>query len=174
MTILDLSASEINKVLNGRYHSPIEDCVGDNYTVGSPLAMTAGVEYPFACNASVRDFSVFPAHITKMWDKALNIATFAEFLNTPEIVANLGFIFDPDVAAAGLMTFRVYVNEAAPIEIKSTVDDFKAVVERLNGLLTFYAGSATGFDVKNKGVLFTIESSADGNMYDPSIELYRT
>lgn len=174
MTTLDFSASDINKVLNGRYHSPIQDVVGDNYVTGSRLTMVASTEYPFVCNGAVRNAKVLPAHITNIWDTTLNKATFPDFLNTPEIVANLGFEFDPAVAAAGLMTIRVYVNETVPILIKSITDDFKAIPERLNGLLTFYAGAETGFDVKNKGVIFTIESSANGEMYDPSIELYRT
>jgi len=173
-TILPWTGAEVQKIIDGRLHSPIQDVVGDNYTVGSPLAVSASTEYDFVSNGNVRNFKVFPDHITNIWDTSTNIATFSGFENTPEIVANVSFMWDPDVAAAGIMTVKVYVNETSPILIKETNIDYKATTGKLTGLLTFYAGDVTGFDVKNKGVSFKIESSAAGNLYDPSIEIYRT
>lgn len=171
---LDFTGSDINKIIDGRYHSPIQDCVGDNYPIGTPLAMDASTEYDFECNCNTRDFSVFPDHITNIWNGTTNIATFGEFLNTPEIVANIQFTFDPSIAAAGNLTIRAYVNETTPLIIKDVLIPFKATATKSTALITFYAGDAIGFDVKNKGVYFTIESSASGILYDTAIEIYRT
>ena len=171
---LPFTGDEVKKVLDGRYNSPIQDCVGDNYTVGSPLAMIGGSEYNFVCNGNTSNFKKFPEHITSIWDTATNIATFSEFLDTPEIVANVQFTFNPSSSSSGTITVMAYVNETVPIEIKSVVIPYKATATRSTGLITFYAGDATGFDVKNKGVFFTVESSGDGNLYDVALEIYRT
>jgi hypothetical protein len=171
---LTLTTAEVEKVLDGRYHSAIQDCVGDDYTIGVPLVMTGGTEYPFTVNCNSRDFKVFPAHITNIWNSTTNIATFSEFLNTPEMVANVSFVFDPAISAAGKITISLYVNETVPILIKETTINYKASPEKVTGILTFYAGDAVGFDVKNKGVFFRVTSDANGDLYDPSIEIYRT
>lgn len=171
---LPFTAEQIIKILDGRLHSPIQDIVGDNYTVGVPLTMAATTEYDFECNGNTRMFEVLPDHITGMWDTTTNIATFDEFENTPEIVANIQFTFDPSVAAAGIITIRSYVNETVPIVMKDVTIPYKATTEKYNTLITFYAGDTTGFDVKNKGVFFTVESSAAGELYNTAIELYRT
>lgn len=168
------TGEETDKIIDGRYHSPIDDCVGDDWTIGSPLVASAGVEYDFVCNGNIRHFKVFPDHITKMWDTTLNIATFSEFLNTPEIVSTPQFTFAPTVAAAGTITVRAYVNEDTPLVIKEIVIPYKATVTDVSALLTYYAGDAVGFDVKNKGTKFTIEFSGAGNVYNNSIENYRT
>ena len=97
-----LTGATVDKILDGRLHSPIQDCVGDDYTAGSPLVMSAATEYTFECNCNTRDFSIFPSHVTNMWNGTTNIATFPELLNTPEIVANIQFTFDPDTAADGI------------------------------------------------------------------------
>lgn len=171
---IPFTAADIIKVIDGRYHSPVQDVVGDNYTLASPLATAGGVEENFVCNGNTRNFSVFPAHVTNIWNTTTNIATFGEFLNTPEMVANVQFTFDPSVAAAGIITVRAYVNETVPLLIKEVNLPYKATATDGTALITFYAGDATGFDVKNKGVFFTIESGAAGDLYDFSIELYRT
>ena len=171
---LNMSGTTLTKVLDGRLHSPIQDIVGDNYTIGVPLAMSVDTEYDFECNGNTRMFEVLPDHITEMWNTTTNIATFSEFLNTPEIVANVQFVFDPTIAAAGIITVRSYVNETSPIVMKEVTVPYKALVENYNLLITFYAGDVTGFDVKNKGVYFTVESSGAGDLYNTAIELYRT
>lgn len=166
--------TEIDMLLDGRYHSPIQDLVGNDYTIGSRLSMTADNEYTFLCNGSIRNFKSFPDHITNIWNTSTNIATFPDFMNTVEIVANVSFNFAPSAAAAGILTLTPYVNEDTPIAIKNYTASFKAIDNRYTILATFYTGDDTGFDVKNKGVFFTISSSANGEMYNPSIEIYRT
>lgn len=175
MANLDFTADQINKVIGGRLHSPIEDCVGNDWTSGVPLAMAAETEYRFVCNAAILDSKVFPTHVTKIWDSTLNLATFSEMLNTPMIVSNPQFVFSPTVAAAGIITIRTYVNETVPIQLGNPITfPYKATAERVSALITYYAGDSTGFDIKNKGVYFTIEASAAGSAYDPAIINYRT
>jgi len=171
---LDFSADEINKTIGGRLYSPIQDVVGTDYTVGIPLTMTGGSEYPFACNGVTRNFKNLPSHITNMWDTVSNKTVLNEFLDTPEIVANLSFMIDPAASKEGIVTISAYVNETVPLLIKSINVHFKGDIEKLTGLLTFYTGSETGFDIKNKGVIFTVESSLGAEIYDTSIEIYRT
>jgi len=171
---LPFTAATIVKILDGRLHSPIQDIVGDDYTIGDPLVMSATTEYDFECNGNTRTFEVFPDHITGIWNTSTNVATFSEFQNTPEIVANVQFTFDPSAAAAGIITIRSYVNETVPIIMKEVTIPYKALVEKYNTLITFYAGDTTGFDVKNKGVFFTVEVSGAGSLYNTAIELYRT
>lgn len=170
MGVLDFKTLEINRILDGRLHSPIQDCVGDN----TAFAMTAGVEYDFECNCATRDEKILPSHITNMWDGVNNVATFSEFDNTPMIVSTVSFYFAPSAASPGKMTISAYVNEDTPLLIESVTVNFKAVAERTSALLTYYAGDDTGFDVKNKGVIFKVESDTDGTFSQPAILTYRT
>lgn len=172
--LLPFTGEEVEKVIDGRFHSPIADCVGNDYTVGSPLAMSADTEYSFICNCAVREFEVLPDHITSIWNKTTNIATFQDFLNTPVIVFTIRFKFGPTVAAAGIVTINPYVNETVPIKFKPVSVPYKASLTDVSALVTIYTGIETGFDVKNKGVFFKFESTGAGNMYDPQIEIYRT
>lgn len=172
---INFTSSELNKVIDGRFHSPIQDVVDDAFTLGSEQSISANTEYTFASNGNVRNKKVLPAHISNMWNTSTNIATFEDFLNTPEIVANVQFKFDPSDSSEGLVTVRVYVNETTPLLIKTNTIDYKgASDEPLTALLTFYAGEEVGFDVKNKGVFFTYEFSSNGNLWDRAIEIYRT
>lgn len=168
------TTAEFIKIVQGREHSPIQDIVGNDYTDVSRLTVLADTEYDFICNGSIRNFKIFPEHVTNIWDTSTNKATFAELVNTPEIVANVQFNFDPSAASAGILTLKVYVNEDIPLLMKSYTIGYKAVDNRYTILATFYAGDAVGFDVKNKGVCFKIESTANGELYDPAIEIYRT
>lgn len=171
---LPFTGQEVKRILDARLHSPVQDVVGDNWTSGSPLAVTGGTEYTFQCNGNTRLFSVLPDHITSIWNTSTNIASFSEFDNTPEMVANVQFTFNPTASSSGILTLRVYVNETSPIIMKDYTIPFKGTTEQYTILSTFYAGDFTGFDVKNKGVYFTIESTLDGSLYDPAIEIYRT
>lgn len=171
---LNFYTSDIEKILDGRLHSPIQDCVGDNYTIGSPMTVLANTEYPFECNAATRNYKVFPSHITNIWDETLNVATFEDFLNTPEIVATPSFTFNPTVSANGNITVRMYINETVPVLLRTTTTNYKAIAEEVFSLFTFYAGEESGYDIKNKGVYFTFESEFAGELYDTSIEIYRT
>ena len=171
---LPFTGAEVQKILDGRYHSPIHDIVGDDWTVGVPLAVSATTEYTFMCNGNTRNFKNLPDHITNIWNTSTGIATFEDFLDTPEMVSNVQFTFDPSVASAGILTLRVYVNETVPLVVKEYTVPYKASTERYTILATFYIGDSTGFDVKNKGVFFTVEATGAGSLYEPSIEIYRT
>lgn len=171
---LDLTGEQINSTLNGRYYNPIEDIVGDNYSSGSPLSMSASTEYDFVCNGNTRLYQNFPSHITHIWNTSTNIAVFDEFLDTPEMVANVSFYWSPASANAGTIIVDCYVNETVPILIKEAIVNYKATAGKITAIITFYAGDTAGFDVKNKGVFFKITPSSAGDFYDPSLEIYRT
>lgn len=172
--LLNYTGDEIAKCLEGSYHNPIQDVVGDNYTSGSPLAMTGGVEYDFVCNGNTREFTSFPSYITNIWNTTTNIATFPDFINTQMMQADISFTFDPSTATAGNIYVKVYVNETVPILISQKSQKYKSTPEPVTITLTFYTGDETGFDVKNKGVFFKVESDANGDLYDTSIKIYRT
>ena len=164
----------LQKVINENEHTPIQDIVGNNYTTSSRLSMTANTEYNFVCNGVVRNNLSLPIHISKLWDTTTNLGVFTDLVNTKMIVATPKFIFAPSTASAGFITVRAYVNETVPIEIDAKVVDYKAVAETVSQLLTFYTGNATGFDVKNKGVFFTVEADQNGELYDTSLVIYQT
>lgn len=165
---------EASKVLDGREHSPIHELEGDDYTIDSRFTMSAGVENDFVCNGNIKDYKIMPDHVTKLWETTLNIATFETMMNTPMIVVDVGFIFDPDSSSAGVVTLRVYANETVPVFLKAVTVPYKAVADEMTALITFPAEDTVGRDVKNKGVKFTIESSGAGTGYDPKITIYRT
>lgn len=171
---LPYTGSTLNKILDEQYITPLQDVLGDNYTVGSPLAMLADTEYDFVCNGATRNFQNLPNHVTSLWDTSSNICIPSDLLDTPVLVFTVRFVFDPTVAAAGIVTLNPYVNETVPIKFKPVQVSYKASAAQVSALVTIYLGSDTGFDVKNKGVFFKIESTGAGNMYDPSIEIYRT
>lgn len=172
--LLPWTGAIVEKILDGRYHNPIHDVSGDDYTVGSPLTVNASTEYSFTCNGNVRNFTEFPSHITSLWNTSTNLFLCPDFLDTPVLVFTVRFKFDPDVAAPGTITVNPYVNETVPVKFKPVNVPYKATITDVSALVTIYLGEETGFDVKNKGVFFKFESTGAGVMYDPSIEIYRT
>lgn len=172
--ILKYDAATIDKILDGRYHSPIEDIAGDNYTEISPLTITGGNTEQYVCNNNIREFSSFPAHVSKMWDTANNKAIFAELLDTPMIVGVPSFIWKPASSTDGKITVGVYVNETSPILIEEQTLNYKGTARRVSPLFTFYIGEDAGFDVKNKGVIYRITPDTTGDLYLPIIKHYRT
>jgi|GEM_PF-5256877 len=174
MDKLPFTITQISQILDEQYKTPLQDVSGDDYTVGSPLAMAADTEYSFACNGNVRNFKNLPSHVTNFWNTSTNICVPSELLDTPILVFTVRFTFNPTVAAAGIITLHPYVNETVPIEFKPVQVAYKATAAQVSALVTIYLGAETGFDVKNKGVFFKVSSTGAGNLYDSSIEIYRT
>jgi hypothetical protein len=171
---LPFTGAQIQKILDEQYMTPLQDVTGDDYTVGAPLAVSASTEYDFTCNGNIRNFTNLPAHVTSLWNTSTSICLGAELLDTPVLVLTVRFKFDPTVAAAGNITVNPYVNETVPIKFKPVTVPYKATLTAVSALVTIYLGDETGFDVKNKGIFFKFESTGAGEMYDPSIEIYRT
>lgn len=171
---LKFPTATIDKLLDEQYQTPIQDCVGNNYTQAAPLNTVANTPYTFEVNGATRNAKFLPAHITNIWDTVNNRATFAEFINVPEIVANVQFTFEPTNAQAGTITLDVYVNEAVPVIMKSYTVSYKAETQRYTVVSTFYASPSVGFDVKTKGVFFRVRTSGAGKLYDTAIEIYKT
>ena len=171
---LDVTAEQLNKIINGRHHSPIQDVVGDDYTEASKFTMTAGVASPFLCNGNVRNFKVLPSHVTNMWSTSENKCLFTELDNTPMMVVDMSFMFLPGTASAGHITISAYIDDATSSLITSILIPYKSSLTRASALLTFYLGSDAAFNVKGKGVKFTVQSDSNGEGYDPSIKIYRT
>lgn len=171
---LQQTGALLQKIINESEHTPIQDVVGDNYTSGSPLAITANTEYTFTCNGNTRNFKSFPSHITNFWNTVTNIGSFSELVDTKMIVATPKFVFSPSTASAGKITVRVYVNDTVPKVLDAKIVDYKAVASKVSQLLTFYTGTEAGYDVKNDGVFFTVEADQNGDLYDTSIIIYRT
>jgi hypothetical protein len=170
------SGADIDKILDGRLHSPIQDVIGDNWTStpGEELIMAAGQKYRFRCNGNIRNKLILPEHLTAMWDTDADITTFSDMLNTPMMVFSLGGFFIPDTASEGLFTATSYVNETTPIPFKPRSTAFKSTPSEVSVSPFIYTGDDVGFDVKNKGVYFEIEVSKSGKFHTPAIELYRT
>jgi len=174
--LLPFTGDEVCKVIDGRFHSPLQDLAGDDYTsgVGERLEVAASTEYDFTCNGAVRNFIEMPSHIASLWNTSTSLFLAPDFLDTPVIVFTVRFKFDPTVSAAGIMTINPYVNETVPIKFKPVSVPYKGALTDVSALVTIYLGSEIGFAVKSKGVFFRFESTGAGEMYDPQIEIYRT
>lgn len=170
---LPFVATDIKKVIDSQYHPPHHDCSDDAYTTGSRQSVNASTEYDFEVNCAFEN-SVFPDHITKLWDPVTNMCDFSEEMNTPKYVARLQLTFEPTTANAGIMEFRAYINDATPKLIQTIRVPFKATESRMEALFAFYVGSETGYDMKNDGLYFTYECSLAGEVWDRGILVYRT
>ncbi len=174
IVVLPYDGETLKKILDEALHPPIEDIVWNNYTAWSSLSMSAGTKYDFVCNWATRRLKSFPWHVLKMRDASTNIATFEEILNLKMIVFTVKFIFNPSSSSAWIVTLTPYVNESVPIAFEVVQVPYKAVTSEVSALVTIYTWDETWFDVKNKGVFFKVEATGVGELYDPSIKIYKT
>ena len=173
--IINFSTVEINNILSENAYRFKQDIAGDNYSLGSPLSIAAGTVYNFVCNGNTRNYKVSASHITNEWDTVNNKMVFNSFLDTPMFVVQPNFTFSPSSATQGVMTFSLYVNETVPLLIDSSSVVFKGTApEKLTGLITFYIGSETGFDIKNKGIIIKFSSTVAGDVYNMTLKQYHT
>lgn len=173
-TITGVSDTSLKKIVTTQGTTPWHDGADDAYTTSSRQTIVAGTEYDFECNNLARHEDNFPEHITELWDTTDNVATFVEELDTPVYVARVQLNFVPTIAAAGTIELSAYVNETVPLLVDTSLINYKASDTRATALFTFYIGSETGFDLKNKGIKFTYTMSGAGEVYDRGIFIYRT
>lgn len=175
MGVIKFSTVELENVIDGRYHSFVQDIADGQHTVGSPQAITGGVEYPLTIDALERNAVVSPTYITSRWDAVNDKIAFPEELNTPMYTADISFTFDPTVSAAGDAIIRAYIDDSiTPKVIRSISHQYKADPESINAILSWYLGEEAGYDAKNDGVYFTVEFEADGVLYNKGAVIYRS
>ena len=174
MGTIKFTTAEVEQILDGRMNSFRQDIADSEHTVGSPQAVSATTEYRITIDALTRNDVTAPTYITDRWDAVNDKIAFADELDAPTYVADMSLTFDPTVAAAGLATFRLYIDDASPKLIRTYVRDYKAVPETMNVLSTWYLGTSAGYDAKNDGIYFTVEFEAAGNLYDKGAVIYRT
>jgi len=177
---LSFTTAEVEALLDGRYNSFRQDIADSTHTVGSPQAISAATEYLVTIDAVTRNVVTAPAYITDRWDATNNKIAVGDELDAPVYVADLSMTFDPTVAAAGLATVRLYIDDSGtqtfatdPV-IRTYTIDYKAAPEGINILATWYLGSEAGYDAKNDGVYFTFEAEAAGELYGKGAVIYRT
>lgn len=168
------TTAEIEKVLDGRYNSFRQDAVDGEHTVGSPQAISASTPVRYSVDGAVRNDTTSPTHITDRWDVVNDKITMATALDHPVYVAQFAFTYDPNAAAAGIVTIRTYIDDTVPKLINTNSTDYKSVTSVEGMLVTWYFGEDTGYDAKNDGVYFEIEFSAAGSLYGKAITIYRT
>ncbi|MHA1447969.1 MAG: hypothetical protein ACTSP4_00915 [Candidatus Hodarchaeales archaeon] len=171
---LNFTGDTVNKVIDTQANTPHHDCGDNAFTTGSRQSVTGSTEYDFESNCLSFEDKNFPAHMTRLWDVIDNKAVFDEELDTPPYVSRVQLNFDPSVAAAGFMDINMYVNETVPILMATIRIPYKASDTRISVNFTFYIGDTTGYDIKNKGLIFKYKPDANGEVYDRGILVYRT
>lgn len=172
--------TEVDNIVDGRMNS-FRQGVGDStYTVGSPLALVAGVEVLLTNDALAVNDVTSPDYIASRWDELTSKLAMPDEYDAPTYVNDLQFTYDPSVAAAGKILIRVYIDESGTRDfstdplIRTYTADYKAAAEQVGAVTTWYFGDTTGFDAKNNGVYFTVEAEANGSLYGAFFSLYRT
>lgn len=142
--------------------------------------MAAGTEYKLTNNGGLSNEVTSPTYFTDRWDTTnFKISAITE-LDTPTFVNDVSFTFDPTIASPGLLTVRVYIDESGTQDfstdplIRSYTADYKGTPEPISIVCTWFFGESVGFDAKNNGVYFTIESENAGDLYDTFFAIYRT
>lgn len=166
--------TEVTNILDGRYHSFIQDIADSEHTIGDPQDIDADTEYLFTIDALARNFVIAPDYMTDRWDAVNSKIAPSTEMNTPTYVADIGFTFAPTVSAAGTVTVRMYIDDASPKQIRSYQFSFKGTPENVNQIMTWYLGTDAGYDAKNDGVYITVEFSAAGELYSKTAVIYHT
>lgn len=172
--LLDITGDELKKVIMGRYYSFRQDIHDSQHTSGSPQAISAGTPVRFTNDTLTRNDVVSPYYITSRWNTTDNKVAFPEEIDSPTYVAEIGFVFDPSVAAAGDITLTVWIDDDTPKDIKVYTAKYKAVAEKQSIIATWYLGDDAGFDAKNDGVYFELEFEGAGDLYNKTLVIYRT
>lgn len=177
---LNITGADLTKVINQKYTPPSEDMVDGVYTSGSPLAITAGVEYRLSfddANLARHFTNGFNSYtgITKMYDFDSDVALYEDFMDTPTIVALPNCYFEPSAASPGECIIRMYVNETSPILHDQAIVGYQgAAPEKMGDLFSYYLGDEVGYQLKSKGIYFTFEFTHNGNMFDMGLYHYLT
>lgn len=161
-----------------RLTPPSEDIVDGTYNVGNKLSYTAGVEQRLTIGAAARHkkngFNDNTG-ISMIFDIDNDVAIFSEFYDTPVIISKPNCFFQPSASNEGYCTIRVYVNETSPLLLDESRVVYKGnTPAKISTLFSFYIGSETGFDIKNKGVFLTFEFDHDGEIWDMALLQYLT
>ena len=113
------TGTQIDNLLDGRYHNFIQSIQDTLHTVGSPQVITADTPVKYTNNGGIPVKVIAPDYITSRWDTTNNKIAFPEEMNTPVYVGEVGFTFDPSVAAEGTATIKVYIDDDTPKLIKT-------------------------------------------------------
>lgn len=164
---------EVEDILDGRLHSFIQD-VAHN---GTPQVLEDDTEARIVIDGDVanRNFVISPDYMTDRWDGVNNKMTFITEHNTPTYVADINVTFTPVGPSAGMATIRLWIDDpTTPKVIRTITRKYKGTPESFNALLTWYLGSSDGYDAKNDGIYFTIETEHAGTLTEAGVVIYRT
>lgn len=170
---LSFTTAQINKALSYVISPISEDIVDGTNNVSNKLAVTAGVEYRLSIGTPTRHKkNGFNSNtgITKIYDIDLDKSVYNEFADTENIEAFPNCIFQPGAASSGECIIRCYVDETVPIFHDQAIVSYKGTTpEKMGDNFTFYLGSETGYDLKNKGVYFTFQFDHNGHIWDKAL-----
>ena len=173
---LTFTTAEVEKLLDGRYNN-FRQIVSHSVSV----AVDNTDEFVLPINGLGTFASVVsPDYITSRWDGTNYKFAIPEELDSPNYSAVVSFIFDPDVAAVGEGTLRAYIiGDTVPTPATDNIIyadgfDYKAAPEYVTRNISFFLGSDTGYDAKNKGVYFTIQLDKTGDLTQIYADIHRT
>ena len=171
---LNFTAAEIDNLLDGRYNSFRESVQGDN-----SISLSANTETLYVNNGNTFVESTAPTYITSRWDTTNNKIAFPEEYDHPTYVVDMTPLFTPSAGSEGSVILRLYIDGSGTKDF-STDPVIRTYVSRQKGtglfsiVGTWFLGTATGFDAKNNGVYFTIETENPGTLTNIFHTIYRT
>lgn len=174
MAFLKFTASEIERIIDGRYNNFKQALQGDN-----TIAISANTEVLFVNNGAISNEVTAPTYITSRWSTTNSKISFSEELDAPTYVVDIAPLFTPTAVNEGSATMRIYIDESGTRDF-STDPLIRTYNSRYKGtdlvsiVGTWFLGAEVGFDAKNNGVYFTLEFENAGTLSLPYHVIYRT
>jgi len=174
MDKLDFTITEVNQTLDGRMNSFRESLLGNN-----TIALVANTETLFVNNGAVSEEVTAPTYITSRWDKVNSKIAMPEELDHPTYVFDMAPLFTPASGNLGTFILKVYIDESGTRDFSTdprirTYKTTQKGTDYISMVATWFFGESIGYDAKNKGIYFTIESDIGGTISEPYHVDYRT
>lgn len=154
-----------------------QDAVGNN-----SIVMAIGTEALFVNNGLARNDKQGPSYLgTDGYDISTGIFAMPNEYDGPVYVANVNFKWTMISANAGKAIIREYINTSGTKNFST--DPLIGTYELSyigttdiprNEVITWYLGDAVGYDAKNDGTYFTIETEHAGTVSEPATVYYST
>ena len=168
------TGTELDKVLDGRINSFRQSLLGDN-----TIVLATNTEVLFVNNGALTSEVVAPTYITSRWDVTNSKVAMPEELDHPTYVFDMSPLFTPSSENVGVFILRAYIDESGTRDFSTdpNIRTYKTTqkgTDYVSMVATWFFGEGTGYDAKNNGVYFTIESEIGGTVSLPYHVIYRT
>lgn len=171
-SFLPYTGATIRNIL-GKATNPFKQDIQDGtYTTSNRYALVAGVPRRFKLDGTLRNVIQNPAYMTNSYDGVTDTFKATTEMDSPFYGGDLSWKWDPTSANPCDIVIRIWINDAVPKLIKSYHQTAVSTLETYNQPITWYWGTETGYDAKNDGIYFEIESSIGGEVYDMAASFF--